>query len=69
MRIFGKFAGGPSGDDGPGFEIVDGQALGQGYLKAFGTEPSTRSSVKAARTILRWTSSQVVTSTAFTASS
>ena len=36
--LFGKFAGGPSGDDGPGFEIVDGQALGQGYLKASGTE-------------------------------
>jgi hypothetical protein len=36
--LFGKFAGGPSGNDGPGFEIVDGQALGQGYLKASGVE-------------------------------
>ena len=53
--LFGKFAGGPSGDDGPGFEIVDGQALGQGYLKASGTELQYRSSVKAARTISRWT--------------
>ncbi|MDG1112257.1 MAG: hypothetical protein P8N63_00650 [Pseudomonadales bacterium] len=36
--LFGKFAGDPAGDDGPEFEIVDGQALGQGYLKASGTE-------------------------------
>ena len=42
--LFGKFAGGPSGDDGPGFEIVDGQALGQGYLKASGTELQYRES-------------------------
>ena len=42
--LFGKFAGGPSGNDGPGFEIVDGQALGQGYLKASGVELQYRES-------------------------